>query len=205
MDAVLATGRAQRSVHYESRTRPGDPIPITTIADVGRGRGVQRNTVTRGGRTGHITIVVNAKGAFVRGDAVGLNIGMGYREAASARTAGRWIRIPRTDGTYAAIADAVTLGTEINDIEIYDPQLLGGPPSPGQHFQYLRGTTSHGAFDACVLKVRVAAQPLPVREYVPSAGSGEDTFTTVFSRWNEPLRLPSPSHWVDIGKSGLRS
>ena len=62
--SILAAGRAQRSVHYVSTARSG-AIRVVAVADVGATKGVQRITFSKAGATGHVSVVVSARTAYV--------------------------------------------------------------------------------------------------------------------------------------------
>src|SRR5947207_849028 len=68
LGSILAAGRAQHSVHYVSKIQLGT-VRIAQVADVGATKGIQRITYSKAGTTGHVTVVVSAGRAYVRGDA----------------------------------------------------------------------------------------------------------------------------------------
>src|SRR4051794_37403473 len=65
--SALAAAHAQRSVHYvAAQTSPGSMVTI--VGDAAVDRGIQRITYRKGAGAGHITVVVVANAAYVRGD-----------------------------------------------------------------------------------------------------------------------------------------
>src|SRR5438128_5395747 len=66
--SALAAARAQRSVHYVS-TAASRTVSVHMVGDAGLDRGIQRITYRKGGKTGHLTVLVVADTAYVRGDA----------------------------------------------------------------------------------------------------------------------------------------
>ena len=118
--AILAAGRAQRSVHYvaiadngTSRTR--------LVCDVATTSGIQRITYQEGGRTGKVTVLVNAGTAYIRGDSFVLSTYLGFNPVGAAKSAGKWIRIPHSDRAYAPVSAAVTLRSTIDEFELDGP------------------------------------------------------------------------------------
>src|SRR5437773_10215969 len=65
---IIATARAQHSVHYVSTAQLGT-TRVVQVADVAAATGIQRISYTKSGTTGHVTVIVSAHRAYVRGDA----------------------------------------------------------------------------------------------------------------------------------------
>src|SRR5262245_16829327 len=93
--AMLAAVHAQHSVHYVSAAA-SNGTKIEIIGGVGRTQGIQRITFTQGGMTGHATVIVADRTAYVRGDAFTLHSFLGIASENAANVAGRWVRIPHT-------------------------------------------------------------------------------------------------------------
>ena len=189
----MAAANAQRSVHYESRSSPGDPLPFVVIGDVGHAGGIQRITGTRFGRTAKFVVVVATGAAYIRGNPAALNLEFGFPMSAARREAGRWIRVGPKNDSFRAVADDVTLPTLIANHEILTPRVVGPYTRDGARVYTIFGTTAHGALFGCSLRVRGSGPPLPIVEVEPPFSSGDDTVTTRFSRWNEPLHVRAPT------------
>ncbi len=197
--AILAAGRAQRSVHYvaiadngTSRTR--------LVCDVATTSGIQRITYQEGGRTGKVTVLVNAGTAYIRGDSFVLSTYLGFNPVGAARSAGKWIRIPHSDRAYAPVSAAVTLRSTIDEFELDGPlSFLPAKTVAGQKTIGIKGRVGKPAAQAA-LYARAHGTPLPVGE-VETFGKALDE--TLLSRWNEQVRVQVPARSVPIGTTGL--
>lgn len=199
LSAVLAAGRAQQSVHYVS-IASAPRIGTTIVGDAARREGIQQITFRRSGRTGHVTVMVIARTAYVRGDAFTLANYMGIKPSAAARYANSWILIPRSDSGYSTVAAAVTLASAIDELKLSRP--LAKVPVRTINGQLVIGIsgkdpTSPGGRATATLYARATGTPLPVREQT-RLGTGRISVT--FSRWNEPVQLRAPAHAVPIAK-----
>jgi hypothetical protein len=199
----FAAATRQRSVHYEVRTSHGTGSVTSMVCDIGRRSGVQRIALSRGGRAGHVEIRVVGPTAYVRGDSFVLNSYMGFRAAGSVRYAGRWIRIPRGNRAYASIADAVTLESELEHVRFVsvDPPINPGRID-GQAVLVVRGTRTGAPIGAAWLYVRAHGMSLPVAARVTTFSGA--TYTTHFSRWNEPIRISVPAGSVEVSATNLQ-
>ena len=103
--AIVKGVRAQRSVHYATRSSFG----YTITADVARGRGIKLFTLRYGTRTSHLTVVLVGGVAYIRGDKGGLGTLGLFRPGTAARYAGRWISIPSSDRGYSAASAGASL------------------------------------------------------------------------------------------------
>lgn len=203
MSRALVAALAQRSVHYTLANSPGSGAVWHYVADVGRNAGTQRITFERGGKTGHVVIVVVAHTVYLRGDEFALNQYQGYHQAASKRYAGRWIRITASDPDYKTLAEDVTLASTIDDLRLLTAESYAGSRVlQGQQVVGIAGTSTYGA---CILTcedlyVRAHGAPLPVAERM----TANSTVTwELLSKWNEPVRVRAPARAIDIARTGL--
>lgn len=201
MDSGIAAGLAQRSVHYEVLESPGTGAVGRTVCDAGRTRGIQRITFSRGGRTGHVVIIVVPGVTFLRGDAFALNSYIGFREAPSAKYAGRWIRILPGDRYYRGVSAAVTLRSELDLSSLVNANGIRHTTIKGERVVGVVGGDSFGILTNATFYFRARGLPLPVMK-VSKSTSGA-VFTTVFDHWNERVRFTLPRSAVDIGRTGL--
>jgi hypothetical protein len=199
LTAILAAGHAQRSVHYVALADNG--ISRTRlVCDVATTSGIQRITYEQGGRTGKVTVLVSAGTAYVRGDSFILSTYLGFRPLASAKFAGKWVRIPHSDRAYGPVAAAVTLPSTIDEFRLVGPlSFLPAKTVAGQTTFGIKGTIGKPAAQAS-LYARAHGLPLPVGE-VETFGKALDE--TLLSRWNEPVRVQVPARSVPIGTTGL--
>src|SRR5436853_5390489 len=78
--SIVAAARAQRSVHWSSTEIIG-PVAFTSGTDATRTGGVQHVTFAIGSQRAHARIVVTGGVAYVRGDALGLQMNLGVTAA----------------------------------------------------------------------------------------------------------------------------
>jgi hypothetical protein len=197
--AILAAGRAQRSVHYVAIANNG-VSRTRLVCDVATTSGIQRITFEEGGRTGKVTVLVSAGTAYIRGDSFILTSYLGFKPAGAVRYAGKWIRIPPSDRAYAPVSAAVTLRSTIDEFELNGPlTFLPAKTVAGQKTIGIKGTVGKPAAQAS-LYARASGTPLPVGE-VETFGKALDE--TLLSRWNEPVHVQVPAGSVPIGATGL--
>jgi hypothetical protein len=197
--AILAAGRAQRSVHYVAIANNG-VSRTRLVCDVAATSGIQRITYEQGGRTGKVTVLVNTGTAYIRGDSFVLSTYLGFNPAAAARYAGKWVRIPHSDRAYASVSAAVTLRSTIDEFELAGPlSFLPTKTVAGQKTIGIKGTVGKPAAQAS-LYARAHGTPLPVGE-VENYGKALDE--TLLSRWNQQVHIHVPARSVPIGATGL--
>jgi hypothetical protein len=193
----LAAARAQHSVHYVAATVfPGRAVTI--VGDAARDRGIQRITVRQGAQTGHVTVIVVANVAYVRGDAPTLQSYMGFTAADATRYGGRWLSIRPSQARFKPVAEAVRLVSTIGELAM-PPPFTATPPATvaGQRVKGVRATfTRSGQKLVETLYVRASGSPLPV-EQVAATTSGVGLSTT-FSRWNEAVRVAAPAGAIPL-------
>jgi hypothetical protein len=196
---VLAAARAQKSVHYVALADNG-VSRTRLVCDVATTTGIQRITYQRGGRTGKVTVLVNGSTAYIRGDGFILTSYLGFQAAASARFAGKWIRVPQADTAYASIAASATLPSTIDEFRLSGHlSLLPDKKIAGQKVFGIGGTTGQPPAQA-KLYARVEGAPLPVGEVETY---GKAFAETLLSKWNEQVRISVPAGAVSIGTTGL--
>lgn len=200
LTSILAAARAQRSVHYVADATNGS-FQTTLVCDVGATSGIQRITYVRGGTTGKVTVLVSNGTAYLRGDAFALRYYLGFKAAPSATFAGKWVRVPHTDRDYAALAEAVTLPSTIDELRLTEPlaflptQTLGGQKVIG-----IKGKTISKQPAQAALYTRAQGAPLPVGQVEVF---GNALSRTRFSAWNEPVHVAVPAQAVAIAATGL--
>jgi hypothetical protein len=189
--SMLAAGKAQRSVHYVSLV-VSPTASVRIVGDAGVDRGRQQITYTKGGRSGHVTVLVVASTAYLRGDAFTLTNFLGFTAAAAASRAGQWLSYSPGDRGYTTVAAGVRLASAMNELRLPAPvttvpkKLLHGRPVLG-----LRSSrTVSGQTVVDTVYVRAEGRPLPVAEV---ARQGQAHFTLTFSRWNEAVHVSAPS------------
>lgn len=168
------------------------------VADVAADRGIQRIAFTKSDRTGHVTVIVVGKIAYVRGDAFALHNYMEFTKAKSSRYAGRWISIPPPQNE--AVAAAVTFSSFLHELQ--SPKLRAVRVLTGKiDGQKVVGVGSTGKerglrFVSSLFALR-GSQPLPVREKDVVPTKGYSSLVTM-TRWNEPVRVHAPAHATPV-------
>jgi hypothetical protein len=195
--AMLDAASSRHSVHYVSSTsQPGWSIRF--VSDVGRGRGIQRITFTRGGRSGPATVLVVPHTAYIRGSAFTLRNYFALSPAQASRYGGKWISVPSSAKSYTPVAADATL-------ESFLAHLL-----PRKHLAVVRATIAgrksvgvRGAVRQAGLQVvetvyaPAGGEPLPFEERATPVGHPGLNLARM-SRWNEPVHVAAPAHAVPI-------
>jgi hypothetical protein len=194
--SIFAAAGTRHSVHYV--TVSVGPVRTRMVADVAADRGIQRIAFTKSGRTGHVTVIVVGKIAYVRGDAFALHNYMEFTKAQSSRYAGRWISIPPPRNE--AVAAAVTFSSFLHELQspkLRAVRVLTGKIG-GQKVVGVRSTGKERGlrFVSSLFALR-GSQPLPVREkdVVPTKGYAS---LVTMTRWNEPVRVHAPAHATPV-------
>ena len=201
LSRILAAGRAQHSVHYVSTAQLGT-LRVVQVGDVGAVEGIQRITYQKARTTGHVTVIVSARSAYIRGDAFALVNYMGFNAAASAKYANTWVSIPHGDRDYANVAGNVTLPSVIDSLQgrghpaAAPDTTIGGRRVVGVQWRALVG----GKLVVVRLYARASGRPLPVEQ---RATHGSAAVSVTFSRWNERVRITAPKSSVPIATTGL--
>ena len=191
VSSALAAARAQRSVHYVTAA-VSSTVNIRMVCDAALDRGIQRITYVKAGKSGHVTVLVVANTAYVRGDAFVLANYMGFSGAAARRFAGRWIKIPHTAPGYPTVSAAVRLRSTIKELALPRP-LVALPESMlnGQRVIGIRNTSmASGHRVTNTLYVRAAGLRLPVAEVTRGGGN---RFSVTFSKWNHTVNVSAPT------------
>lgn len=195
--AMLKAAAAQRSVHYVSTSSvPGHAIRV--VSDVGRGRGIQRITVTSHGRSGPATVLVVGRTAYIRGNAFTLHNYFPLTQAQAGSYAGKWISIPSTSGAYSIVAADATFASFVADLLPSKHLAVVRATVAGRRSVGVRGTVRQtGRTLVEIVYAPAVGTPLPSEEKAFPAGR-TGTSLTHMSRWNEPVHLAAPANAVPI-------
>lgn len=193
--AIRKAVYAAHSVHYVSRSA-GVGHTVRMVSDVGAGEGIQRIAVSFKGRSGHGDVLIVKRTAYLRGDAYTLQNYFGFTQAQASRYAGKWISIPHSRRGYATVAADATFASYASGL------------FPRTKLSLVRSGSELGVrgeqrqLGSVVLETLMApshGNPLPTRATYTFPGHPGTGLTTM-SRWNEPLRLTTPSHAVPVSK-----
>jgi hypothetical protein len=197
-NAIFVAARTKSSVHYVTTTSSGS-VHVHMVCDVSGDRGIQRITFSRGGETGNVTVLVENRTAYVRGDAFTLHGYMLFSSSQASHYAGRWISIPHSASGYPTVAAGVTIPSLLAAIypkgsPIRVSGAIGGREVVGVR---VRGRQT-GLHFTETLWASARGRPLPIEE--SDTASNKSRQTVVFSRWNEPVRVVAPAHATPISK-----
>lgn len=195
VSSALAKAHAQRSVHYvASDTFSGMTVTIT--GDAATDRGSQHITYRKGGRVGHVTVLVVANTAYVRGDAFTLTNYMGIPASSASAWAGKWLSLAPSAPDFRNVARAVRLSSTLDELKMPPPFRRSGTVTRGG--RRLVGIESRFHRAGHVVRETLyidAARSLPVEQ---TGRDGAATMTTTLSRWNEPVSVSAPASAIAI-------
>jgi len=193
LTASLAAGKAQGSVHYVARARFGTEA-VTITGDAALDRGRQQIAFTKSGQTGHATVLVVNNTAFIKGDAFTLTNYMRI----PATLANRWLSLAHTAAGFKTVAEAVRLGSTLNELKVVAPlQFVPGRSIAGTRTVGIRGKVPQsGVTIFATLYVRASGPPLPVKQVSTESSGATDVIT--FTRWKESVTVVAPSSATPI-------
>ncbi len=192
VSSALAAARAQRSVHYVTAA-VSSTVSVRMVGDAALDRGIQRITYRKAGKSGHVTVLVVANTAYVRGEAFALVNYMAFSHAEATRFAGRWIKVAPTARWYPTLSAAVRLRSTIKEIITLPRPRIALPESVlnGQRVIGIRNTSmASGHRVTRTLYVRAAGLRLPVAEVTSESGT---RISVAFSKWNQPVNVSAPT------------
>jgi hypothetical protein len=199
--SIAKTARAQHSVHYVSVQKEGT-TSLTIVADVGPTAGIQRITYRRGGKSGHLTVIVARRTAYMRGDPFVLRQFLGFPAAAATKFAGTWLRARHTSQAYGPIAEDATFASALDD---HDPagtlSNVKRTKIEGQAAVGVRATTRvQGQKVVRTIWVAATGKPLLVGQFTTAPGVA---VSITYSDWNKPVHVSAPRDYIDVdtGKS----
>jgi hypothetical protein len=195
VSSALAKARAQKSVHYVT-SQASSGTAVTIAGDAATDRGIQHITYRKGGRVGHVTVLVVANTAYIRGDEFALASYMRIPPSAAAAWAGKWLSLAQSAPDYATVAAAVRLGSTLAELKMPPPfrnvgtSTRHGRPVVGIESRFRRA--GHAVTETLYIDV---ARSLPVEQVGRSSGI---TVKATFSRWNEPVTVLPPASAIPI-------
>ena len=169
------------------------------VCDVAKDRGIQRISITEGGTTGHVTVLVVNRTAYIRGGTFALHAYMGFTPAQASRYHGRWIAIPHGFPSYGTVAAGVTLASVVHELKVAGSSLVRVAGRFGGHavIGVRRSGKVGGLRTIETLYADARGAPLPVAEILVAPAKGYRN-TTTLSHWNEPVRVAPPANAVPI-------
>jgi hypothetical protein len=193
--SAFANAYAHRSVHYVSVQRSGR-MELRFVGDAATDRGIQRITYRKGRRVGHVTVLVVANTAYVRGDMFTLVNYMRIPPSAAMRWSGKWLSLPASAPGYKAVAAGVRLRSTLDEMKMPGPfRDVGTSTRSGRR---VVGVASHVRQAGRRVTEAIYVDParsLPVEE---DGVSGTTISRATLSRWNEPVSLSRPASAIRI-------
>ena len=195
--SILATAKAQQSVHYVAVQTAGTSL-LTLTGDVAAADGRQEVSFKSGKATGKISILVVDQVAYVQGDSNGLQQLLGLSKTQAGTYAGQWISIPKGDKHYSSTAASVTLGSFLASITPQGRLAVFKSKLHGRRVIGVRAISGTGKKKKLQILVASASGkrlPLeeediwPARQYLS---------TSKMSKWNESVQVQAPSSSVPI-------
>jgi hypothetical protein len=200
--SILAAARTERSVHWSAKEIVGQ-VAIKTATDAARSGGVQTVTlgvVQKNGheRMGHVHIVVTGGVAYIRADALGLQMSLDLASAQAKKYAGRWISIPKVDPAYKPTAEGDTMNSVVHDLAPHGRLTLISAKSHGVRVIGVRGVSGSGAKKmAKVVIAHTKGKRLPLEEDILVPGKSALDHM-LFSKWNETVKVTAPAKSTPI-------
>jgi hypothetical protein len=195
--SILSAARAQHSVHYVAHNVVGNGL-ITLTADVAATDGVQHIGLKVGKQSGSVTIRLLGQTAYIKGDALGLQVLQGLTKSQASKYAGQWISIPQSDKSFKATAAAVTLPSFIDELAPHGKLESFSGKIHGEHVVAVRGIFGKGK-KRTVMAIAAPAKgkklPLEADEVTPGQAS---IGHTVLSKWNESVQVTAPASSTPI-------
>ncbi len=187
---AIQAAAAKSSVHYvAASTIAGNGEVI--VGDAALGHGIQQITFTKNGTTGHVTVVLAANTAYVRGDAFTLVQFLGLTQAQASQLDGKWFFLKPGNGAYRAVAQDVSLQSFVVDLLMPAPYAaVPATTIAGHRVTGVRSHVKSGSKSATVTLYVGAGSPLPVAQ-VEQGPNGK--ITTTLSRWNERVSVTAPT------------
>jgi hypothetical protein len=195
--SIVAAARAQRSVHWTATEVIGS-VALTTGTDAGKTKGVQHVTFAIGKQRAHVKIIVAGGVAYVRGDALGLQLNLSLTTAQAKKYAGAWISIPKLDPAYAPTAAGDTMDTVVSQLAPHGRLSLISGKLHGIRVIGVRGVSGSGTKKTAeVLITRAHGKRLPLEQDIVSPGK-HAIGHTAFSKWNETVQVTAPASSTPI-------
>lgn len=198
--SVISTAKSaiarQTSVHVVVSSTSGK-VKSSVVVDIGTKSGIE--TITTGAES--VTIMVNAKSAFLKGNAGGLTKMMGLTSAQQKRVGSKSISMLAGTTPYKNFKANLTYGI----LSAVLPSLTGttlsnGTGSNSKDFQLNWSSKASGTSPATKSRLVISSgsRRLPIIEYISSStGSG----TTTFSNWGERINVNRPSSTITYAKA----
>ena len=193
--SAMSAMRAQQSYHYVDRGVPlSGGVRVTMVGDATHTTGIQRITYSKGSRTGHVTVVVVANTAYIRGDAFTLKNYMVFSASQAASYSGKWLRLAHTASGFPTVAADVRLDSSaLGALKMPSSvRILSKSAVRGQRVTGLRATIHNSGLTGIeTLYLRATGAPLPVEQTVTV--NRKLVSDVVYSGWGERVHISAPA------------
>ena len=200
---ALASADREGSVHWVSVADVGAAKLVITT-DAGQSAGYQTNVASEQGQEAMVTERLAGATAYVRGNALGLEVLLNFTAKAAATEAGKWLSVTKGGPDYSLISAGLTVSTTMAELEM-GGTVKSAPPVTinGQRTLGLRGATKpYGGAPSVdeTLYVAATGTVLPVRAVQTHQG----TVNTVnFTKWGETVPRVIPAGAAPIQASWI--
>jgi hypothetical protein len=195
VDSAISAMRAQQSYHYVDRGVPlSGAVRVTMVGDATHTTGIQRITYSKGSRRGHVTVVVVANTAYIRGDAFTLKNYMLFSASQAASYSGKWLKLAHTASGFPTVAADVRLDrSALGALKMPSSvRSLGRSVARGQQVTGLRATIHHAGLTGIeTLYVRATGALLPVEQTLTV--DRKLVSDVVYSGWGERVNISVPA------------
>jgi hypothetical protein len=175
-------------------------VTYSEAAQAGRSDGVEADTVSSGGLTGRVNLILDGK-LYLEGNSKGLAQDIGFTASASQEEANLWIAVPKSSTDFA-LSGGMTVATALNQLLISN-KMKTLPPTTinGQPVLAVEETTkSQGITLSDTVYIKATGMPLPV-EIVQSVDGLQAKI--VYGPWNKPPKTAVPAKSVPFQSSWI--
>jgi hypothetical protein len=173
---------------------------VSIVGDVGTTSGEQEITIRDGAQTGHVSLMVVKKTAYLEGDTLGLESYTGMSKTDSAKLAGTWIAIPSSNSDFSQLTESLIVKTAASALVYLSGTLVRGKTST-QLGKKVVGVTSTQKSKTGSLNLTLyvsstgAALPVSVTG-TRTASKVKSTIVATFTKWGEKVQRSAPKKSV---------
>jgi hypothetical protein len=194
LTSAFAAATKSGSVHFRLLGKASGKTE-TIVGDSSKTDG--REVITAGSVTIQAEVIGN--GAYVEGNAGGLQDQMGLSAANAATYAGKWISIASTDAPFASVSKAVSLAGTLGELQPSGKLTLTAATTRAAHAVIgvhggLPGGATKGTTGSAVLYVSTTKPTVPIVFQVQESANGtKESDIGTFTNWGKPLDLAAPT------------
>jgi hypothetical protein len=197
--SALAAAKTSGSVHFTVVGKDAGRTE-TIVGDASTTEG--RETITSGDLS--IQAEVVGKGAYIEGNAGGLEAQMGLTAALAKTYADQWISVASSEAPYSTVSTGVRLAGALANIQpagkltLTAPTTKDGQSVIGVHGEP-PGTLAKGTTGSSVLYVATGQPTIPlVFQVTEATGANKESDVGTYSNWGKALNLVAPTKTVPL-------